>query len=76
MLEIPPGTLTESYLRVRGYSPIYTRGMEEIEELIAVGKQLRKVNPYETHVPYLGRKLREYIVFMETGITNSRQQGN
>ena len=75
-LEIPKRASIEAYLRMRGYLPAYIRGMDEIEELIAVGNQLREkeVNPYEDHIPYLARKLREYIAHMEIGIRNSTQE--
>ena len=47
-----------------------------MEEWLAVAEQLRmqQANAYETHVPYFGKKLRESIIYMETGITNSTQR--
>ncbi len=75
-LQIPQRTSTEAHLKAKGYNPAYTRGMDAIEELVAVGKQLREksVNPYTTHIPYFAKKLREYITYMETGINNSIQR--
>ena len=75
-LNIPPRVLVENHLKERGYNSAYTRGMDEIQELMVVGEQLRKqkVDPYRTHVPYLGNKLREYIAFMKSGIKSATQQ--
>ena len=75
-LQIPQRTSAEARLRAKGYNSAYTRGMDEIQELIAIGKQLREksVNPYTTHIPYFAKKLMEYITYMETGINNSTQR--
>lgn len=75
-LEVPQRVSIENRLKARGYNSAYTRGMDEIQELMVVGELLRKrkVDPYRTHIPYLGNKLREYITFMELGIENATQQ--
>lgn len=75
-VEIPQRTSEEARLRAKGYNSAYTRGMDEIQELIAVGKQLleQNINPYTTHVPYFAKKLREYIAYMEKGIRYSTQR--
>ena len=75
-VEIPQKTTEEARLRAKGYNSAYTRGMDEMLELIAVGKQLREqiINPYETHVPYFAQKLKEYIAYMEKGISNPTQR--
>ena len=75
-LDIPQKDSVESDLKERGYSSVYTKGMDVIQELMAVAKQLRakKIHPYRDHVPYLGDKLREYTAFMELGVKNSKQQ--
>lgn len=75
-IEIPQRTSEEARLKAKGYNSAYTRGMDEILELIAVGKQLLKqnINPYTTHVPYFAKKLREYIAYMEKGISNPTQR--
>ena len=75
-LEMPQRVSIENRLKARGYSSAYTRGMDEIQELMVVGEQLRKqkVDPYRTHIPYLGNKLRKYIAFMELGVENATQK--
>lgn len=51
--------------------------MDEWEKWIAVGKQLREqkeADAYTVYFPYLARKLREDIAYMETGIKTSWQR--
>ena len=78
VLEIPQRTSIETALRARGYEPDFIKGIDETEELKVAGKQLLdkldEIGIYTVHSPYLGQKLREYIAYMEEGISNSTQR--
>lgn len=80
-LEIPQRTSIETLLRGQGYEPDSIKGMDETEELKVVGKQVLErfdeIGKYYTvHSPYLAQKLKEYIAYMEKGISNSIQRKN
>lgn len=75
-LKIPQRTQEEARLKDKGFNTAYTRGMDEWNEWIAVAEQLRekKINAYATHIPYLAKKLREYMAYMEKGIQTPEQR--
>ena len=75
-LTIPSKTAEEARLKKKGFNSAYTSGADEWEELMAVTEQLREkeMNPYEDHVPYFAKKLREYMAYMEKGIQTSWQR--
>lgn len=78
-LEAPQRTSIETELTAQGYDPDNIKGIDEIEELMAVGKQLLdlkwdRIDIYTAHIPYLAQKLREYIAYMETAAGNSTQR--
>ena len=75
-VKIPPRVREEARLRKQEFNTAYTRGADEWEEWMAVTEQLREteMNPYEDHVPYFAKKLREYMAYMERGIKTSWQR--
>ena len=74
-LSQPKKTNEEETLKARGFSGSFTRGINEINETIAISEQLRKmtVDPYTVHFDYLGEKMREHIDFMERGAVHFGQ---
>ena len=74
-IKIPKNTQEEKALETQGFNASYRRGMDEINEWIAVREQLvrSKADPYLTHVDYFVKKMREYIVYVEGGVTTSSQ---
>ena len=63
----------EQSLKARGFNSAYTRGINEVNEWIAVADQMRKleVNPYKTHIDYLADKARDHIAYIREGLTSS-----
>ncbi len=74
-LTIPEKTNEEKKLKAQGFSEIFTRGVDEVNETIAIREQLRKmtVHPYTVHFNYFGEKMREHIDFMEKGAVHPGQ---
>ena len=71
-LKIPSQTHEEQKLKNQGYSPGYIRGLDEVNEWLAVRKQLieLKVNPHETHVDYFADKMKKQIEYIRKAIIN------
>ena len=67
---------TEEELTEKGFGSFYTKGLDEMNEMIAIVKQLREleVDSYTTHVGYFSDKITENIQFMETGEITSFQR--
>ena len=65
-LNIPPRTQEAEALNKKGFGPIYTRGLDEVNEWIAVADQLRKANvdPYKTHIGCFADKIAAHIVHL------------
>lgn len=63
----------EQKLEAQGFDSAYTRGINEVNEWIAVVNQMRKlkINPYKTHVDYLADKVRDHIVHVKAGLSSS-----
>ena len=78
VLEIPQIASIEAALRAQGYEPDHIKGMDETKELMVAGKQLLdkldETDIYTAHIPYLAQKLKQYIAYMEKGISNSTQR--
>ena len=74
-LKVPERTTEETTLRRQRFNSAYSRRVDEMKEWMAVGKQLReqKANAY-TYVPDFGKKLREDMAYMETGIKTPWQK--
>ena len=72
-----PQSNEEQKLKAQGFSSAYVRGINEVNEWIAVADQIRKlrVHPYRTHIDYLADKARGYITYMREGLTPSEGPG-
>ena len=77
-IETPERTQEERELNAQGFNAAYRRGIDEINEWIAVREQLvkSKVDPHLTHVDYFAKKMEEHIAFIEEGVTTSSQVRN
>ena len=75
-LKIPKKTQEAKELKAQGLNSAYHRGIDEINEWIAVREQLvrLKADPYETHVDYFADKMREHIEYIEQGIKSPSQK--
>lgn len=75
-LRIPQKTEEAETLKERGFNAAYTRGIDEMNEMIAISEQLRelRVDPYSTHIDYFANKIKEHIQFMETAVINLSQK--
>ena len=64
-INIPKNNQEEKALKAQGFNAAYRRGMDEVNEWIAVRKQLvrLKADPYLTHVDYFAKKMREQISY-------------
>ena len=77
-IQIPKKTNEEQRLKAQGFNPAYTRGIDEANEWIAVGEQLRegKVDPYTSHIGYFLEKTMEHIQDIEKEIETPQQKRN
>ena len=73
LLRIPKRTNEEQRLKMQGFSSAYVRGIDEVNEWIAVVRQIRKlkVNPYKTHIGYFADKVKAHIDYIREGLTSS-----
>ena len=77
-INIPERTQEEKKLKAQGFNAAYRRGIDEVNEWIAVREQLVKLkaDPYLTHVDYFAEKMREHIGYIEEGVTTTSQIRN
>ena len=63
-------------LKVQGFGPGYTRGIDELNDTIAVRKELERLNvdPYTTHIDFFANKMREHITHIEKGSKTPQQR--
>lgn len=75
-LKIPQRIREERTLKEQGFNSEYIRGIDEMNEMIAVAQRLREleVNPYTTHIDYFANKIKERIRFMKDGAVDFRQR--
>ena len=75
-LNIPEQSDRERKLKERGFGPVYTRGLDQAQEWMEIGKSLRKLNadPYKTSVDYYADQIPSYIEYMERGVVDSKQR--
>ncbi len=73
LLGVPKRTNEEQKLKVQGFNSAYVRGMDEVNEWIAVALQIRKlkINPYKTHIDYFADKVKTHIDYMRKGLTSA-----
>ena len=65
-----PRTQQTQKLREKGFSAAYARGMDEVNEWIALKKSLTKspAHPYKTHIDYFARQVHRHIEHVAKGI--------
>ena len=75
-LQLPARTREVQALKAHGFDSGYTGGIDEMNEMIAVGKKLRelKADPYNTHFDYFVEKMKTHIEFIDEGFLNSMQR--
>lgn len=75
-VQVPKNTQEEGALKEQGFNAAYRRGMNEVNEWIAIREQLIKsqARPYQTHVDYFANKMWETVEHIEAGVTNSSQK--
>ena len=75
-LQIPQKTKEAEELKAQGFKSSYTKGIDEMNEMIVIGNQLRelKVDPYTIHIDYFTNKMKEHIQFVEEAVTNLSQR--
>lgn len=77
-IKIPEKTQEEKELKAQGFNAAYRRGIDEVNEWIAVRQQLvrAKADPYLTHVDYFAERMKEQIAHIEEGVITSSQLRN
>lgn len=76
-LTLPKKVQIEESLKQEGYSPFWTRGLNEVHEWLAVKKQLTqlKANPRVTHIDYFAGKIPEHIEYVKSSLTSLPKAG-
>ena len=69
-LTLPKKSRKEESLQKKGYNPFWTRGLNEVNEWLALKEQLTKLkaNPRTTHIDYFAGKIPEHIEYVKRGI--------
>ena len=64
---------SEKALKNHEFDSAYIRGIDEVNNWIAVVNRMRKlkVNPYKTHIDYLAGKVRDHIAHVREGLSSS-----
>ena len=72
-LKLPLPTNKEAELKAQGYGPAYRKGMDDVNEWVAVRRQLQELraNPYTTHIEYFADKIEAHISFASKGLGSS-----
>ena len=75
-LKIPKISEETAQLQKQGFNRNFIGGLDEMNEMIDIGKQLRKleVDPYTTHIDYFAEKMKEHLDFMEKAVKNPIQR--
>ena len=75
-LKVPQRTREEETLKEQGFHSEYIRGINEMNEMIAVAQRLRQleVDPYTTSIDYFASKIEEHLRFMEEGAIDPWQK--
>lgn len=71
-LILPKKPQKEESLSQKGYSPFWTRGLNEVNEWLAVKEQLTqlKANPRITHIDYFAGKIPEHLEYIKRSLTS------
>ena len=69
-----PQTNEEKVLRKKGYRDIFINGIDEMNWIQAMGRNLRKhnINPYATHIVNFADRIESYIGMVREGISSSK----
>ena len=64
-IKLPPPTHEEARLKEQGFGPAWTKGLDELNDWVAVRKQLQelKANPRTTHIPYFADQISTHLSF-------------
>ena len=77
-IKLPPPTREEAKLKEQGFGPAWTKGLDKLNEWVAVHRQLKelKVHPRTTHVPYFADQIETHLGFakVELDTPTNRQQ--
>ena len=77
-IKLPAPTQQEKTLQEQGFGPAWTKGLDKLNEWVAVRKQLQdlKVHPRTTHIPYFSDQIELHLTFAREalGTTFSKQQ--
>ena len=62
---------TEFSLQAKGYRPIFTDGLDEINRMIELAQKMRtsQVDPFNTHISEFADAIPDHIEFIKKGIT-------
>ena len=77
-IKVPERTQEEKELKAQGFNLAYRRGIDEVNEWIAVRQQLvrAKADPHLTHVDYFAKKMREQISYIEERVITPSEVRN
>ena len=71
-LTLPEKSRREESLQKKGYSPFWTRGLNEVNKWLALKEQFirLKANPHITHIDYFADQIPTHIEFIKTAMTS------
>ena len=75
-IKLPPPTREEAKLKEKGFGPSWTKGLDKLNEWVAVRKQLQELraNPRTTHIPYFADQISAHLDFAKKGLGASISQ--
>ena len=72
-IKLPPRTHEEARLKQQGFDSVWTKGLDKLNEWIALRKSLEKLraNPYTTHIQYFADQVEAHLSFAKAGFGNT-----
>ena len=72
-LNLPPTTNKEATLAKKGYSSVFTKALDLLNEWVAVLRRLLELraNPYTTHIEYFAIQIQKHIKYIKKEIISS-----
>ena len=69
-IKIPIPTQQEVVLQQQGFGPAWTKGLDKLNEWVAVRRQLQelKANPRTMHIPYFADQISAHLDFAKEGL--------
>ena len=66
----------EAELKKKGYGPAWTKGLDKLNEWVAVRQQLQslKAHPRITHIQYFADQIADHIAFVESALEKRAKQ--